>query len=339
VGGDTFGMDGDAFLRIPDDVSSVVDLLDTKGISWGEYQEDEPYPGYQGFNYSKTSAADYVRKHNPLILYDSVTKNDTRLNLIKGFDDFKNDVSKKTLPQWSFLTPNMLNDGHDTNVTFASAWERGFLAGFLNDTYFTNNTLILLTFDEIETYPLPNKVYAILLGGVIPKSLQGTIDNTFYTHYSALSTVSVNWGLPSLGRWDCSANVFQVVANKTNYTNYEVDTTHLFLNSSYPGPLSEKKYIPDWPIPDVSAKCASGMGVLNSVKTTYTGKKPTFNYSGSPFPYDDQSGVNVGVSFKPQSSTTSAAPSATSSKGAALPTADVPGSLLAVLGGVVAFLV
>ncbi|EXA32424.1 hypothetical protein FOVG_16345 [Fusarium oxysporum f. sp. pisi HDV247] len=27
-----------------------------------------------------------------------------------------------------------------------------------------------------------------------------------------LSTVFVNWGLPSLGRWDCDANVFSVLA-------------------------------------------------------------------------------------------------------------------------------
>jgi acid phosphatase len=39
VAGDNFGMDNDDFHAIPSNVSTVVDLLDTKGISWAEYQE------------------------------------------------------------------------------------------------------------------------------------------------------------------------------------------------------------------------------------------------------------------------------------------------------------
>jgi len=37
--GDNFGMDNDDFHAIPANVSTIVDLLDSKGISWGEYQE------------------------------------------------------------------------------------------------------------------------------------------------------------------------------------------------------------------------------------------------------------------------------------------------------------
>ena len=107
VGGDNFGIDNDDFIQIPANVSTVVDLLDTKGISWGEYQEDIPYPGYQGFNFTNqqnTSRNDYVRKHNPLIIYDSVTSNATRLSLIKNFTSFDSDLAAHTLPQWSFIT-------------------------------------------------------------------------------------------------------------------------------------------------------------------------------------------------------------------------------------------
>src|SRR6201996_7230375 len=146
----------------------------------------------------------------------------------------------------------MTDDGHDTNVTFASTWERNWLNPLLNNTYFMNNTLILLTFDESETYTLQNKVFSILIGGAIPNNLKGTTDNTFYNHYSTIATVSANWGLPSLGRWDCQANVFELVAKKTGYKNYKVDTTNLFCNESYPGPLSDAEYIPTWPIPTTS---------------------------------------------------------------------------------------
>ena len=45
-------MDNDDFLSFPANVSTVVDLLDTKSISWGEYQEHLPYAGFLGFNFS-----------------------------------------------------------------------------------------------------------------------------------------------------------------------------------------------------------------------------------------------------------------------------------------------
>jgi acid phosphatase len=358
--GDNFGMDNDDFNAIPSNISTVVDLLDTKGIAWAEYQEDIPYPGFEGFNFSNqvTFNNDYVRKHDPLILFESVTQNTTRLGLIKNFTTFNDDLQKQQLPQWAFITPNMTDDGHDTNVTFAAKWERSWLAPLLNNSYFTENTLILLTFDENESKTTPNKVFSILLGGAIPDSLKGTTDDTFYNHYSTISSVSVNWGLPSLGRWDCNANVFQIVANKTGYVNYEVDTKNLFFNASYPGPLSDDKYIPIWPAPDTTAKCAAGKGVLQAVVGTWSQTTPTYNYS-SPYPYDAANGINAaGSATRPgpnstssgssssasasgssTASATSSSASASSSSSAASPFTSISTSLLGFLTGLAAFII
>jgi acid phosphatase len=335
VGGDNFGMDNDDFNTIPANVSTVVDLLDTKGISWAEYQEAEPYAGFQGFNYSNqvNFANDYVRKHNPLVLYDSVTSNATRLSLIKNFTSFDSDLAAKTLPQWSFITPNMTDDGHDTTITFAANWARAFLEPLLNNTYFMNNTLIILTFDEVETYTIGNKVLAILLGDVIPSSLKNTTDNTFYNHYSMLSTVEVNWDLPSLGRWDCGANVLEVVANKTNYDNYVVNTSNLFFNTSYPGPLSDAEYIPVWPIPDTNAKCASGQGVLGSIVSTWGKSDGTYNYSNV-YPYDNASGNDVGGSASLETPTPTNSASSTRTGSSTAGAASATKSSAASLNGV-----
>ncbi|KAF4633617.1 hypothetical protein G7Y89_g4491 [Cudoniella acicularis] len=120
VARDNLGMDNDDFNYIPSNISTLVDLLDTKGISWGGYQEGLPYAGFQGFNYSSQQnySNNYVRKHNPLILFDSVTQSATRLSLIKNFTSFTSDLAAKTLPQWSFITPNMTDDGHDTTIAY-----------------------------------------------------------------------------------------------------------------------------------------------------------------------------------------------------------------------------
>ncbi|PYH43272.1 acid phosphatase PHOa [Aspergillus saccharolyticus JOP 1030-1] len=280
--GDTFGMDNDDFHQIPANVSTIADLLDTKR-----------------YNYSNqvTYANDYVRKHNPLVLFDSVAQNSTRLRQIKNFTSFEDDLANKKLPQWAFITPNMTNDAHDTNITFAAKWERSWVPPLLNNSYFTNDTLLLLTFDEDKTYSKGNKIFSILLGGAIPDDLKGTKDDTFYTHYSVIASVSANWGLPSLGRWDCGANILEIVANKTGYVNYDVDTTNLHLNETYPGPLSDddySKYSSVWPVPLTNGSCSAGHGILDIVKKNFANTEPTYNYT-SPFPYDTKSNYNVDV--------------------------------------------
>lgn len=109
ISGDTFGLESGDFYRFPENISTVVDLLDTKKISWGAYQEDMPYAGFQGFNFSnqKTFANAYMRKHNPLILFDNIANNPDRASQIKNFTSFEEDLEKKQLPQWSFITPNV----------------------------------------------------------------------------------------------------------------------------------------------------------------------------------------------------------------------------------------
>lgn len=145
----------------------------------------------------------YVRKHNGLIIYDSVATVPERAKRVRNFNDFAADINADALPQWMFITPNMVNDAHDTNVTFLAAWLEFWLVPLLQDPRFNNDrTLIVLTSDENETDNQNNRILTLLLGGAVPKQLQGTVDQTFYTHYSSLSTVQANWGLDSLGRQD-----------------------------------------------------------------------------------------------------------------------------------------
>ncbi|KAL4997525.1 phosphoesterase family-domain-containing protein [Aspergillus recurvatus] len=298
-GGDTFGMDNDDFNQIPANVSTIADMFDTKNISWGEYQEHMPYPGYQGFRYPTSGDNDYVRKHNPAILYNSITEDPTRLRQIKNFTSFYEDLKNQRLPQYSFITPNMTNDGHDTDISFSGTWTWDFLIDLLDNEYFTKDTLILLTFDENDTYELGNKIFSFLLGGAVPKHLIGKEDDTFYTHYSIISSLSANFGLPGLGRWDCGANLLSFLAEKVGYTNYEVDTSNLYLNVSYNGPMaageySQKTY--EWPIPATEGQCSGGHGILDVVKKTYAGLTATHDYT-SPVPFDAKTGNSVGVEY------------------------------------------
>ncbi|KAF8812749.1 acid phosphatase [Phlegmacium glaucopus] len=273
VGGEYFGMDNDNLNSIPANVSTVVDLLESKGISWAEYEEDMPSTGFTGLQFLNpvTGANDYVRKHNPLIIYNSVSGSPTRSANIKNFTLFHQDLANGAIPQWVFITPNMTNDGHDTSITVAGTFAKNFLTPLLTNTNFNSaRTLIVLTFDETGTTTAQNRVAAILLGGAVPASLVGTSDTAFYDHYSEIATVEANWGLPTLGRYDVGANVFSFVAQHTGDVVRTLGSPSLsqtFLDSSYPG-LFNSKTKRSLPVPNTTL-VVNGRAVLPQIVQTW----------------------------------------------------------------------
>ena len=38
MGGDNFGLDNDHFAKVASNISTIIDVLEDKGISWSEYQ-------------------------------------------------------------------------------------------------------------------------------------------------------------------------------------------------------------------------------------------------------------------------------------------------------------
>ncbi|KAI9308620.1 phosphoesterase family-domain-containing protein [Cunninghamella echinulata] len=240
AGGSNFGITNDDYYNIPQNISTLYDLLEKKGLTWKVYQEDIPSVGYTGFK-----SGEYVRKHNPAVVFDSVAFNKKRLENIVPGTQLDVDIKNDDLPNWMFFTPNMLNDGHDTNATYAGKWLENFYKKTLSNPKFLEKTLILVTFDENSTYSIRNKVWSLLFGA-IPKHLQGTTDSTYYTHFSALNTVEKNWNLGSLGRGDAekqSSNVFSFLAKDLGYTNVDVPESEIPMNNGYrPGLLTGKSW-------------------------------------------------------------------------------------------------
>ena len=181
----------------------------------------------------------------------------------------------------------MINDGHDTNVTYAATWLKGFLTPLLSNKNFMDNTLVHITFDENENYPIQNKIYTILIGDSIPKDLVGTKDGNYYNHYSELSTVEANWDLYTLGRWDVGANVFANVAAHTgdNLRKWTPDAddgfvafSNMYFNSSYPGILNSKTWARQ-PVPDIHSN-RNGRTTLPTIKDAWPGSDDLNYYHG-----------------------------------------------------------
>jgi hypothetical protein len=129
---------------------------------------------------------------------------------------FYNDLENEQFPQWSFVTPNLIHNGHDTDVTVSCNWTRGFVESLLANSYFNDNRIVYITWQADGLDPKARAhVAGIIVGSAVPSELIGTTDGNYYNHYSDLSTVEANWGLHHLGRWDVGANIWSFVASKT----------------------------------------------------------------------------------------------------------------------------
>ena len=118
--------------------------------------------GYTSKDYVNTSSPGYiyyVRKHNGVVIHDAIAFVPSRLAWIRNFNDFAVDANAPTLPQWVWVTPNMI-DGHDITIDYAAAF---ILVPLLNNTNVNDNrTLIVLSFDENESYTESNQILTLV---------------------------------------------------------------------------------------------------------------------------------------------------------------------------------
>jgi acid phosphatase len=195
------------------DTTNIVDLLETKGVTWKAYMEDLPAKN-KSIHISKNRL--YFRKHNPFISFNNVRNNPTRLANIVNAKQLQADVNNDALPQYCWYTPNIQHDGHSPpddyqpnnplrHVNFIAQWLEGFLPPLLAKPQFSKGTLVVVTFDESVPHA-DNHVYCVLLGDMVKS---GTLEVSMYNHYSLLRTVEENFQLDTLGRNDVTADWFR----------------------------------------------------------------------------------------------------------------------------------
>ena len=148
--------------------SNLVDLLEKAGKSWKSYQEDYPCGCFAGASAGNAQTGTYVRKHDPFISFDDV-RTDPSSALRKDCAGLQpcGDIAGGHLPDFSFYSPNLNDDGHDSSLSVASAWLRGFLEPKLADLKFSDGTLAIVTFDEGTGDPAAQPLYAVLLGPMV----------------------------------------------------------------------------------------------------------------------------------------------------------------------------
>ena len=121
---------------------------------------------------------------------------------IVPFTQFAADLKDNKLPNYSFYTPNMFNDGHDTSLEASTKWLQGFMRALDATIAMHQRTLVVITWDEGANRD--NRVLTLLLGNVVNPGKYSTT----LTHYSLLRTIEDNFGLGTVGAGDRRASLF-----------------------------------------------------------------------------------------------------------------------------------
>jgi phospholipase C len=150
------------------------------GRTWASYNETLPSQGS-----TTCSSGKYARKHNPWFGFDNVPTSSA-----KTFAQFPTDYS--TLPQVSFVVPNLCSDMHDCSVSTGDTWLKNNLGTYATWAK-THNSLLVVTFDE-DNRLSGNRIPTVLYGQPVTA---GSSSATTYNHYDLLRTLEDTQGLTS----------------------------------------------------------------------------------------------------------------------------------------------
>jgi len=225
-------------------VPMLGDQLEAAGKSWRGYMQDlgndktkaveecgHPAIGADDPTLNRTPADQYATKHNPFYYFHAFIDNHDRcvkhvVNLRRLDDDLK---SVATTPNYSFITPNLCDDGHDApcvdhapgGLVQADGFLRKWVPRIMDSPAYKADGVLIITFDEASGPPgqdssaccgekgLPGsstlaggsgpgggRVGAVVLSPLVKPN---TVSDVPYNHYSTLRWVEDQFGLSHLG--------------------------------------------------------------------------------------------------------------------------------------------
>jgi hypothetical protein len=113
------------------------------------------------------------------------------------FTEFASDLARHTLPNFSFIVPNLLHDAHDGSLSTADSWLKTNIAPLINSATFQKDGILIMVFDESldgDTQHGGGHVAAIVIG---PRVKPGHQSATPYQHQNTLKTVMKALGVTS----------------------------------------------------------------------------------------------------------------------------------------------
>jgi len=178
----------DAFTGIVSDDNVVRELVKANK-TWRSYAESLPNPGYLGGD-----VYPYAKHHNPFAYFSDVVGTPQSGNVVP-FSHFSADLGSGSLPDFSFIIPNLINDAHDGTLATADHWLASNIDPLIHSNGFRQNGLLIVVFDESDGSDLGHgggHVPMVIVGPQVKSGFQST---TFYQHESTLRLVLSTLGV------------------------------------------------------------------------------------------------------------------------------------------------
>lgn len=225
----------------PKSVKTIADQVAAKKLTWKGYMEDMSSPclhpdlgakdPYLVAGASNPSSA-YATRHNPFMYFHSIVDSPSCQQNVVPLTGLESDLaSVKTTPNYSMITPNLCNDGHDATCATGgpggldgiNTWLQTWVPKILASPAFKKDGLLIVTFDEAEavgdsadattccntpTYPNVTSASSTAEGPgggrvgavlVSPFIKPGTTSTTPYNHFAMLCSVEDIFGVKHLG--------------------------------------------------------------------------------------------------------------------------------------------
>ena len=162
---------------------NIVRHLLAAGKTWKSYAESLPYTGYTG-----CGSGNYVKHHNPFAYFSDVANSRVQKTNLVPFTHFATDLANHTLPQFSFIIPNLNDDAHNGSLGTADHWLKTHIAPLIASSTFQNNGVLVIVFDESfdsDTAFGGGHIAMVVVG---PKVKRGYRSTLHYQHQNLLKT-------------------------------------------------------------------------------------------------------------------------------------------------------
>ena len=146
----------------------------------------------------------YLIRHNPFAMLSDIASNPTIANqTIWPFTQFATDLANGTLPEFSYIVPDVNDDAHNGTPQQADSWlQTNVVIPLSNSPAFApgGDGLLIVDFDEAATSDTTHGGghVACVFWGPVAKTGYTQTSTTLYQHQSTLHTVMDELGLPNL---------------------------------------------------------------------------------------------------------------------------------------------
>lgn len=169
---------------------NIVRQLVKAGKTWKCYAESLPSPGYLGGDTGL-----YLRHHNPFTYLSDVQNDSLQSANVVPFTQFADDLANNTLPQYSFIVPDIMDDAHNGTLAQADTWLQTNIEPLIANSAFQSGGLLIITFDEGDQSDLSHGGGQVATLIISPAAKKGFQSQTFYQHQSTLKLTLSSLGV------------------------------------------------------------------------------------------------------------------------------------------------